>query len=157
LEIIGSSSAGIPTRVVCSSKVGFAFRDILNVKVNGLAFISCARTSGDPSLSPSLTHTYMSHYALYLELFLMTEITDCTFQDSYGSALVVIGSHVALRGKNNFIRNGRSCIGGGHDRPTQCSCYGGSVYGKRSSLNFSGNNSFTDNSAYEGGAIYIMA
>ena len=43
LEIIGSSSAGIPTRVVCSSNVGFAFRDISNVKVNGLAFFSCAR------------------------------------------------------------------------------------------------------------------
>lgn len=64
---------------------------------------------------------------------------------------------MALRWKNNFKSNGRSCIGGGHDRPTQCSCYRGSVYGKRSSLNFSGNNSFTDNSSYEGGAIYIMA
>ena len=124
LEIIGNSSEVIPTRVICSSNVGFAFRYISKVKVNGLAFISCARISRDPSL----THTYIPHYALYLESVLMTVIADCTFQDSYGSALVVIGSHVVLRGKNNFISNGRSCIRGGHDRPTQCDCYGPPIY-----------------------------
>ena len=155
LEIIGSSSAGIPTRVVCSSNVGFAFRDISNVKVNGLAFVSCARIFRNFNHDPSLRVNYISHYSLYLESVVMTEITDCTFQDSYGSALVVVGGHVVLRGSNKFLGNCWRCLGGGCNWP-RVGCFGGSVYARRSSLSFSGNNSFTNNSAYKGGGIYIL-
>ena len=44
LELLGNSRAEVPTRVVCSFNVGFTFRDISRVKVDGLAFVYCARS-----------------------------------------------------------------------------------------------------------------
>jgi len=48
LEIIGDST--VPTRVVCTSLVGFTFRDISELRIQGLVFVSCA--SSRESLNP---------------------------------------------------------------------------------------------------------
>ena len=42
LEILADSSAVVPTRVVCYSSFGFILKDIVKMKIEGLAFISCA-------------------------------------------------------------------------------------------------------------------
>ena len=77
-------SAVLPTRVVCSSRVGFAFSDIYKVRMDGLVFVSCAR-SGIVQVSGTSTST--TYYGLHLQSVQTAEIIDCTFQDSYGSAL----------------------------------------------------------------------
>ena len=144
----------VPTRIVCSSNVGLTFKDIFRVKIDGLAFIYCARShvvqvsNGDGS--------FTTYYGLYLQSIPAAEIIDCTFQDSYGSALGVEDSHVVLRGNNNFLNNCRLCS-------TQwCEsqgpkCYGGGVYAHMSNLSFTGSSIFFDNLAYSGGGMYTEA
>ena len=44
LKLLGNSSAVVPTKVLCSSRVGFTFKHISKVKLDGLAFVYCART-----------------------------------------------------------------------------------------------------------------
>ena len=102
LELLGNSSAMLPTRIVCSSHVGLTFNDISKVKIDGLAFIYCARShvvqvsNGDGS--------FTTYYGLYLHSVQTAEIIDCSFRDSYGSALGVVDSHVVLTGNNNFLK-----------------------------------------------------
>ena len=103
MKILGNSSAMIPTRVECSSTVGLVFRDISNLKIEGLAFVSCARSSATD---------IRFLYGLHLQSVQTVEITDCTFQDSYGSALGVVDSDVVLRGNNSFLGNCKMCSNG---------------------------------------------
>ena len=56
LEILGNTTSPTPSTVICSRKVGFAFRDISDVRVTDMAFISCGSR-------------YLVRYAFYLELF----------------------------------------------------------------------------------------
>ena len=56
LEILGNTTSPTPSTVICSRKVGFAFRDISDVRVTDMAFISCGSR-------------YLVHRAFYLELF----------------------------------------------------------------------------------------
>ena len=102
LEIHG---ALLPTRVVCTSHVGFTFSNISRVSIDGLAFIACASAS----VFRNFNHvTDTTHYGLHLQSVQAAEIIDCTFQDSYGTALGVVDSHVVLRG-NRFLNNCRLC------------------------------------------------
>ena len=60
---------------------------------------------------------------------IFNQFSDCTFQDSYGSALAVVDSHVVLRGNNSFVNNCRLCSNkrcGGHNYQGP-RCYGGGV------------------------------
>ena len=100
LVVLGGSSAVVATRIVCSSNMGITLRDISKVKIDGLAFVSCAQRFRHPSTT---------YYGLYLQSVQRAEIIDCTFQDSYGSALGVVDSHVVLRGNNSFLNNCRLC------------------------------------------------
>jgi len=50
LEILGNSSTLTPTSIVCSSHVGLNFRNISVVKIDGLAFVSCARSHQHQSI-----------------------------------------------------------------------------------------------------------
>ena len=43
LEILGNTSAVVQTRVICSPSVGLTFMDIFEVRIDSLAFVSCAR------------------------------------------------------------------------------------------------------------------
>ena len=65
-----------------------------NVKIDTLVFVSCARFHVI-QLGENYSTTY---YGLYLRLVQRAEINDCTFQDSYGSALEIVDSHVILEG-----------------------------------------------------------
>ena len=154
LELLGNSSAMLPTRIVCSSHVGLTFNDISKVKIDGLAFVYCARShvvqvsNGDGS--------FTTYYGLYLQSVQTAEIIDCSFRESYGSALGVVDSHVVLTGNNSFLNNCRLC-------PTELcgsqgpKCYGGGVYAHMSSLSFTGRSIFFGNLAYSGGEMYTEA
>ena len=152
LEILGNSSAVVPAMVVCSFRVGFAFRDITEVRMNGLAFVACAKSH----VTQIGQHRFTTYYGLHLQSVQTAEIIDCTFQDSYGSALGVVDTHVLLKGCS-FLSNCRHCSNG------RCSfwgptCYGGGVFADKSNLTFTGNNKFIHNSAKRyGGGVYAVS
>ena len=139
LEIHG---ALLPTRVFCTSHVGFTFSSIHRVSIDDLAFVACA----------TRRHTYYTtYYGLHLQSVQMVEIVDCTFQDSYGSALGVVDSRVVLR-DSNFLNNCRLCPNGRCDWGFT-RCYGGGVFARRSILSITGSSSFSGNSAWDGGGL----
>ena len=145
LEMLSNSSAVVSTRLVCSSKIGFIFRDISKVRINGLTFVSCSKShvvevGGYPELS---------FFGVKFQTVETAEIIDCTFQDSYGSALGVLDSHVILSGNNSFVNNCRLCSN------RRCHlCYGGGVFAKRSNLTVTDSSNFIGTSAYSGGGIH---
>ena len=84
----------------------------------------------------------------------MAEIIDCSFQESKGSALGVVDSHVILR-DNSFLNNCRvwsnqRCDGYNYQGPE---CFGGGVFVRRSILSITGSSSFSGNSASDGGGV----
>jgi len=141
--------AVLPTRAVCDSHVGFTFSNIYRVSIDGLDFVTCARSSVvQVSIYPEKTY-----YGLHLQSVPMAEIIDCTFQDSYGSALGIVDSCVVLRG-NRFLNNCLLCSNGRCDYFYQGpSCYGGGVFARWSNLSITGSSSFSGNLAYDGGGV----
>ena len=139
--------AVLPTRVVCDSRVGFTFSNISKLSIDGLAFVGCA-TRRDIYIH----RTYTTYYGLHLQSVQTAEIIDCTFQDSYGSALGVVDSRVVLR-DNNFLNNCLLCSNGRCDGYNYQGprCYGGGVFVQRSNLSISGNTTFSGNSASDDG------
>ena len=130
LDILGDPSALIPTSIVCSSHIGFTFRNISLVRIDGLAFASCARSHQIQTILPQVDTLY---FGVYLEFVRMTEITSCIFQDSFGSALGVVASHVGFKGSTTFSNNSAR--------------YGGGVCAVNSSVIFNGSTTFSNNSA----------
>ena len=145
LEIFSNSSAGVSTRLVCSSKIGFIFRDISKVRINGLTFVSCSKST----VVVVTGYLKLSFFGVQFRTVETAEIIDCTFQDSYGSALGILDSHVILSGNNSFINNCRLCSNGSCDL-----CYGGGVFAKRSNLTVTDSSNFIGTSAYSGGGIH---
>ena len=114
------------------------------MKVDGLAFVYCAR-SGVAQVS-SCNHLVTTYYGLYLQSVQLADISDCTFQDSNGSALGIVDTHVVLKGNNSFLNNCKLCSNG------RCyygvpHCFGGRVFAQVSNLSLTGSSSFTGNSA----------
>ena len=153
LEIFGNSRAAAPTRVRCSSYAGFAFSNVHEVTIDGLVFVSCARSGIAQNLYGTHFPTY---YGLHLQSVQTAEIIDCSFQDSHGSALGALDSHVILRG-NRFVNNCRLCSNGRCDSRNYNFqgpiCYGGGVFVARSNLNITGHSSFSNNTAWYGGGV----
>ena len=147
LEIHG---ALLPTKVVCDFHVGFTFSKIHRVSIDGLAFVACAARR-----DIYIHRTYTTYYGLHLQSVPMAEIIDCTFQDSYGTALGVVDSRVVLRGNNSFLNNCLLCSNGRCDDYVYQgpSCNGGGVFVQRSNLSIIGSSSFSGNSAYHGGGM----
>ena len=149
LDIFGSVE---DTRVACSPNVGLTFRNISEMKIDSLSFVSCDISYtiwiGDNTNRPSILH-----YGLFLQSIQKTEISDCTFQDNYGGALWVVDSHVVLSGNNSFLRNCRMCSNG-LCSPYPHLCFGGGVLAQRSNVSFNGNSNFIGNSAGGGGGVY---
>ena len=147
LEIHG---ALLPTKVVCDFHVGFTFSKIHRVSIDGLAFVACAARR-----DIYIHRTYTTYYGLHLQSVPMAEIIDCTFQDSYGTALGVVDSRVVLRGNNSFLNNCLLCSNGRCDDYVYQgpSCNGGGVFVQRSNLSITGSSSFSGNSAYHGGGM----
>ena len=116
------------------------------MSIDGLAFVACARFR--------VINTYTTYYGLHLQSVQTAEIIDCTFQDSYGTAVGVVDSRVVLR-DNNFFNNCRLCSNG------RCygykywgpRCFGGGVFVQRSILSITGSSSFSNNSASNGGGV----
>ena len=65
LEILGNSSAMMPTKVVCDSHVGFTFKDISEVRIDGIAIVACAR-SRVAQASNSDDYKFPTYYGLHL-------------------------------------------------------------------------------------------
>ena len=86
--------------------------------------------------------------------FSLLRLLTCTFQDSYGSSLGIVNSHVILRGSNSFLNNCRLCsnkrCNNHYQGPT---CYGGGAYANGSNLTITGSNTFLGNSASLGGGV----
>ena len=141
----------LPTRIVCDSHVGFAFSNIHRMSIDGLAFVACARFRSGYS---DLYDTDTTYYGLRLQSVQMAEIIDCTFQDSYSTALGVVDSCVVLR-DNNFLNNCRLCSNGRCDGYNYQGprCNGGGVFVQRSNLSITGSSSFSGNSADYGGGV----
>ena len=124
------------------------------MSIVGLAFVACARYSVvySPCSYCSPPH-FTTYYGLHFQIVQMAGIIDCTFQDSYGSALGVVDSHVVLRG-SRFLNNCRLCSEGScKSSPT---CYGGGVFVQWSNLNITGSSSFSGNSANQGGGVSAL-
>ena len=137
----------LPTKVVCNYHVGFTFSNIYRVSIDGLAFVACAARR-----DIYIHGTYTTYYGLHLQSVQTAEIIDCTFQDSYGTALGIVDSRVVLR-DNNFINNCGLCSNGrcSYWGPT---CYGGGVFARRSILSITGSSNFSGNSAFrDGGGV----
>ena len=117
------------------------------MSIDGLDFVACANAS----FIRVHSSTYTTYYGLHLQSVQMAEIIDSTFQDSYGSALGVVNSHVVLSG-NRFFNNCRLCLNGMCDNQLSI-CFGGGVFVQRSNLNITGSSSFFVNSAWYGGGV----
>jgi len=154
------------TRIVCQGLVGFSFQNISHLTMHGLTINSCGKGS--------LQHLYLSMYGVLVDSVLDTSISNCSFQDSVGTALGGFHSSLDLRGSNSFTSNCRRCterriFGGGgiHARNSNLSfsgntifrnnsaeIFGGGIYARNSTLNFSGSSVFGSNTAgYRGGGI----
>ena len=163
LEILGNSSAVAQVSVVCNANTGLTFSNISEVRIDGLAFVSCGRSHVVQARSIHHASYYgynyfITYYGLHLQSVQIAEIIDCTFQDSYGSALGVVDSHVALQGNNSFLNNCRLCSKGRCGLcyywmkiRKKCSlnydhnCYGGGIFTHGSNLSFAGSTRFLGN------------
>ena len=126
------------------------------MRVDGLAFVYCAR-SGMVQVS-SRNHLVTTYYGLYLQSVQLADISDCTFQDSYGSALGIEDSHVVLRGNNSFLNNCRLCSRGRCYYYSAAHCFGGGVFAIRSNVSFSGSYFGDENTTFVGnlgGGIHV--
>ena len=139
--------AVLPTRVVCNSHVGLTFYNISKLSIDGLAFVACAR-----SIVVQVHYPEKTYYGLHFQSVPTAEIIDCTFQDSYGSALGVVDSRVVLR-DNNFLNNCLLCSNGSCDGYLGQRCFGGGVFVQRSNCSITSSSSFFVNSATDGGGV----
>ena len=136
---------GHQTRIVCQGLVGFSFRNISHVAMHGLKINSCSKHTA--------IFKFPTAYGVSLHLVLDISISNCSFQDSGGTALGVFHSSLDLRGSNHFASNCRRC--GGYTE--SCFCRGGGIYANTSTLTFTGSSIFRANSAAYGGAIYTIS
>ena len=141
----------LPTKVVCDSHVGFTFSNISKLSIDGLAFVACAARRDIYTYG-----TYTTYYGLHLQSVQTAEIIDCTFQDSYGSALGVVDSRVVLK-DNNFLNNCLLCSSGRCSYWRGPRCYGGGVFIQRSDLSITGSSSFIGNSTWYGNGGGVCA
>ena len=125
------------------------------MRIEHLAFVGCAIPGIFQGPYGNLITTY---YGLHFESVQMAEIIDCTFQDSYGSALGVVNSHVVLR-ENRFLKNCRLCSNGRCDfyNFQGPRCYGGGVFVWRSNFSVTGSSRFSGNSADSGAGVYAYS
>ena len=148
-EILSSAPADSQaTRIACQGSVGLSFTNISHMAMRGLTINSCGKHAVEAN--PLYTLTSATAYGVSVNSVSDTSITDCSFQDSAGTALGVSHSSLHLRGSNHFTGNCRRC--GNYT----CLCYGGGIYTSMSTLTFAGNSTFIANSASLGGGIYAQ-
>ncbi len=130
LTLLGDSSSlpEVTSRIVCTWPAGFVFKNINELQISALAFVSCGTNDSGAVYIGSVQHSHISN---------------CAFQNnsaSYGGALAVHGSSSRLRLTDNTFQNNHA-----HS--------GGALAAIDSTLSLTGN-TFQDNSADSaGGAI----
>ena len=134
--------------IVCQGLVGFVFRNISRMAVRGLTFNSC----GKRQVAYNAYSDYITIYGLSIHFGQDIEISNCSVQDSVGTAMGVFYSILNLRGSNSFTSNCRACTDGDH---IHVNALGGGIYANTSTLVFSGSSIFGGNSAESGGGIYV--
>ena len=108
--------------VVCQGMVGFMFRNISHVALEGLTFTSCGK--GEVTYSPVYSD-YMTTYGVSIYLGQDIKISNCSIQDTAGTAMGVLYSSLNLRGSNSFTNNCRGCFDRNH---TSLYASGGGIY-----------------------------
>ena len=158
LDILGDATSLTSTRIKCTgSNVGFAVRNISEVRVHNITFTYCGishdifvRKVHTITVHKGLKGIYKSknlrqHYAVLFESVQHIEVVECIFNHNYGTALGIFKSRVTLSGNNMFSSN------------CKCSnvhgCFGGGIYVEKSNAKFSGNTTFDGNL---GGGIYAQ-
>ena len=162
LTMRGESSSGNVATVVCIGPVGLNFTNMVKLKMNSLAFTSCSRiytfSKTDinvMNLFLGLNYTLQSippivklRYALLLQSAKSTELANCSFHDTTGTALGVLSSEITLAGNTDFTHN--------HCELNSC-VLGGGITAVLSSLTFIGNTTFLENNAiYAGAGIFTL-
>ena len=141
-----SQAENQPVKIVCQGLVGFTFRNISHMTLHNLTFTSCGK-----SVIEYVQFTdNQTIYGVSIHLGQDTEIVDCSFQDSIGTALGVFNSSLVLRGSNSFTNNCRRCS----DKNHTCTCLEGGIHINSSKLAISGDNIFKNNSAGFGGGLF---
>ena len=140
------------TKIKCEQNVGFTFSDILHIRIHHLVFTSCGiyRAVGIDDVIYDPPRVITQKFALFMDSILQIDITNSSFENNTGTALGVNNSRLTLDGNNSFIGNFRGCV-----NAIISNCQGGGLYAFNSTLMFRGYNSFTHNTATEGGAIYM--
>jgi len=149
LMMRGESSSGYVAKVICNGSVGLHFMSMVDLKIHSLTFTACSRSFDE----------YYT-YALLLESIEYAELINCSFDDNFGTALVLYQTSVTLAENNEFTHN--------HCDKWFMAIYcvsGGGISAHYSNLIFTGNTTFLQNYAMlgsgpadygGGGAIYAV-
>ena len=158
LDILGDATSLTPSRIKCSdSIVGFAFRNISEVRVCDMIFTHCGISHNIivyKKRRRNINHKYISiiqqYYAVVFESVQHVEIGECVFNHNFGTALGMFNSSATLSGNNMFSSNCRCSY------VQKCyvrQCFGGGIYVEKSNAKFNGNTTFDGN---PGGGIYAQ-
>ena len=161
LTMRGESSSGNTATVVCNGPVGLNFTNMVKLKMHSLAFTSCSRTftisKSDLNLINllfglhytlhNIPPNFKLRYAVLLQSTKSTELVNCSFRDTIGTALGVISSNITLTGNTDFTHN--------YCEPNSC-ILGGGINAFLSNLMFIGNTTFLENNANFAGAGIFM-
>ena len=172
LTMHGESSSDNRATVVCSGSVGLSFTSMAEFKIDTLAFTSCSKKYA----TIQNTNLAIIQVVLYLHSTQDAELVNCSFHDNPGTALRVDNTNINLVGNTEFMHNYMLCegnlVGGGGiialsstltftgnttflDNSASCSVAGGAIYTLGSTVSFKGINNFINNSASgDGGAIF---
>ena len=144
--LFGDNSSNSTTIIECRKNVGFYFSSITDLHIQRLAFSQCGMRS-------ETYHDYFTEfnwYALFMDTVQSVEIVNCTFQDSFGTALGAYSSTLHLMGRNIFETNGVTCL----KKDLKCRTEGGGIFMYYATLYSNGTLIFDDNSAaLDGGGI----
>ena len=88
------SSADSHATIVCQGLVGLSFRNIAHVAMHGLTINSCGMGA--------VIFSFPTTYGVSVHSVSEARISNCSFQESVGTALGVFHSNVDLKGSNNF-------------------------------------------------------
>jgi len=89
-------------KILCKGYIGFIFRNISHLTLHSLMFDSCGKYADEYIQRNSSIH-YHSAYGISIHSGEDTEITNCSFQNSIGTALGVFSTSLDLRGSNSFM------------------------------------------------------
>ena len=164
-ELLSTTSNHPKSRVVCKGLVGFTFRNVSSMTLNGLTFKSCGKDVFGYGPVPD-------YYGISIASGKDNLIVNCSFQESIGTALGVFYSRVHLQG-NSFTKdcNGHSRMSHGlrttiltnssatfaigtktcHNNSADC---GGRIGKANSVLNYTLTGNITSPSATYGGGIH---